>query len=117
MISGRFERGHPRVELAVDGESVEFVIDTGFEGDLALPAELARRLCGPVVGARRRMLADGRRVDVQVHEIELPWQDEDRLTEVLVLEGTPLLGTVLLEGHHLHVEVEEGGEVLIEPID
>lgn len=39
-----------------------------------------------------------------------------RWVEILELEGRPLLGTSLLDGHLLQVEVTEGGEVLVEPL-
>jgi len=98
------------------GEPLLLVIDTGFEGDLVLPVALASRLCGPATGVRVRRLADGSRRDIPVHEVELSWHGADRLTEVLALGDEPLVGTALMEGHHLHVEIIEGGEVLVEPM-
>jgi len=115
MIEGHFRDGHPRVALEIGEESVSFLIDTGFWGDMALPQDLAQRLCGRPNGVRIRRLADGRRIRVPTHEFELGWQGKDRLTEVLALGDEPLIGTALLEGNDLHVEVGEGGRVLIEP--
>ena len=125
MTVGTFRNGHPRVVLTLPGREgpfdVEFIVDTGFEGDLALPAELARRLDAPPGGPRIRALADGSRVRCTVYEvwsdeIAMEWEPDARLIEILVLEGNPLVGMQLLNDRHLHVEVTEGGEVLIEPI-
>ena len=49
-------------------------------------------------------------------EIMLDWNGETRTTEVLVLEGEPLLGTVLMRENLLQVEMTDGGEVIIEPL-
>ena len=120
MILGRFRYGHPRATLHLPGTSgpmpVEFIVDTGFEGDLAVPGHLASRLAGAQVGFRRRMLADGLVIHCPFYEILLDWSDEPRITEVLALLGHPLLGTALLEDYLLQVEIGEGGEVLIDPL-
>ena len=46
----------------------------------------------------------------------LNWFEEGRPTEVLILEGEPLLGTVLMREHLLQVEMTEGGETVIDPL-
>ena len=46
--------------------------------------------------------------------ITLDWNGERRAVEVLALENNPLIGTYLLDGCHLDIEMEEGGEALIE---
>ena len=47
MIEGAFHDGHPHISLTLEGASgpisFSFIIDTGFEGGLALPARLARQ--------------------------------------------------------------------------
>ncbi len=40
------------------------------------------------------------------------WNDDERPVGVLAIEGQPLLGTQLLTGHLLGIELVEGGEVL-----
>lgn len=124
MTVGAFRNGHPRVVLALPGRNglfeVEFIVDTGFEGDLALPADQARQLDAVPGGPSIRALADGSLVrcavyEVSTDEIPMDWEPDPRLVEILVLEGNPLLGMQLLNDRHLHVEVTEGGEVAIEP--
>jgi len=46
----------------------------------------------------------------------LEWNEEQRSTEVLILEGDPLLGTVLLREYLIQMEMTEGGQVAIEPL-
>ena len=45
MIPGVFRDGHPRTAITVYGDDapqeVDFIVDTGFEGDLALPSHVA----------------------------------------------------------------------------
>lgn len=120
MITGHFREGHPRVTLSLAGPEgsleVEFVLDTGFEGDLALPGYLASSLNGGPTGFRRRVLASGRVVNCPFYETVLEWVGGPQLTEVLILEGQPLLGTTMLEGYLLEIEVTEGGDVAIQPL-
>lgn len=63
MIEGSFRRGHPRVTLAMPGKEgefdVEFIVDTGFEGDLTLPMSLAQRLEARDAGFQNCVQADG----------------------------------------------------------
>lgn len=120
MISGGFHAGHPRLTLTLDGAagplSVEFVVDPGFEGGLTLPARLARQLGGSYLVAVDRMLANGSLVKAPVYEVTVSWEGEDRFSEVLILEGNPLVGTEFLADHLLTVEIPEGGEVTLEPL-
>ena len=46
----------------------------------------------------------------------LDWEGKPHLTEVLILDGNPLLGAVLMEGFHLGSDMEQGGEVSLEPL-
>lgn len=116
MIFGQFRDGHPYVQLTIGDSQIEFLIDTGFEGDVTLPPDLITELCGPPTGAQIRRLADGSRVAVQVHTVTVDWVDESRLTEVLALDGPALLGTEILNGCELRVQVVVGGDVSIEPL-
>jgi len=112
MLLGRFAQGHPRVDLILAGHSVQFLVDTGFEGELAVPRAVASQLCGAATGTRLRRLADGRRTVLAAYQVDLAWENGERLAEVLALEGEPIVGTQLLEGYPLHAEIIEGGEVM-----
>ena len=47
---GSFRDGHPRLTVLLPSQNgpleIEFIVDTGFDGDLALPGPVARRLGG-----------------------------------------------------------------------
>jgi predicted aspartyl protease len=119
VILGEFKNGFPCVTLSllgVDGRPVpvEFIVDTAFDGDVKLPAEIVRRLAAAETGPGMRMLADGTLADCPIYNATLFWNGEARLVEVLALPGNALLGTSPLLGAHLDVEMDEGGEVIIE---
>ena len=72
---GVFRGEHPRLTLvlpAFQGEiEVEFIIDTGFAGDLALPSNTARQLNGLSAGPQERRLATGQIFYCDSYEIVL----------------------------------------------
>jgi hypothetical protein len=53
-------------------------------------------------------------LECPVYQLDLDWDEESRTVEVIALEHNPLLGTTLLEGCHLDIDMTEGGEVVIE---
>jgi clan AA aspartic protease len=118
MITGRFHDHFPRVTLDLPGVSgplsVEFIVDTGFDGDLILPTHFLRQLEAQPLYNTVRSLADGTLRECPVYEIEIEWGEEIRIVEVLGLERNPLLGTTLMEGCQLNIDLTEGGEVNIE---
>ena len=120
MILGHVRDRFPRISLSLPSRNgpllVEFIVDTGFDGDLALPQSLINRLKAIVSDAHDVRLADGSQQERTYYEIELEWQEESRLTEVLVLDFHPLLGVGLLEGNLLQAEMQTGGEVSMEPL-
>src|SRR5438874_272445 len=97
-----FRDGHPRVVVTLYGaagpQAIEFTVDTGFEGDLALPSHLASALGVNPVGVRRRGLANGAVISCRFYQVPIEWISGPRAAEVLLLEGMPLLGTALLDG-------------------
>lgn len=120
MIFGHVRDRFPRVSLNLPGLDgpvvVEFILDTGFDGDLALPASLIAQLETTESEFRWVRLADGQAQQRRASEIMLDWNDEERITEVLALENPPLLGVGLMEGNLLQAEMQTGGEVSLEPL-
>ncbi len=120
MIYGEFRRRFPRIVLSLPGWNgpleIEFVVDTAFDSDLAVPPNVARLLEAEPSGRRGLSLADGSLFTSAAYEILLGWNEESRLTEVLILEGNPLLGVALMEGLHLGADMETGGEISLEPL-
>lgn len=99
-----------------NAESVEAVIDTGFDGHLLLPPSVAGSLSLPRFGSARPTLADGGVVTMPVHVAAVLWHDRPRPVRVLVASGGALVGTVLLRGSRLMVDFVPGGRVVIEEL-
>lgn len=105
--------------LAVQGsdgraQEVEAVIDTGFSGFLTLPSALVTALGLAFDGVGWAVLADGTEARFEVYNATLLWDGRPRRVYVYAAEAAPLVGMRLLEGHDLHVEVENGGRVAVE---
>lgn len=121
MISGRVNHDLQAVVAvtlignAGQRESVEVVLDTGFQGYLVLPSETIRSLGLQYPERARFILADRQRVQFDSYIATVVWHDRPRL--VIVLESeTPLMGTFLLWGSRVSFEMQEGGPVTIEEI-
>ena len=100
-------------------ESIDFIIDTGYTGELTLPQEIIDRLdlqaanydesdVGPTV-----VLADGTIRTVTVCVASILWNDRLRNVEVDSLGVAPLIGMRLLRGSNLSVDAIPGGLVTI----
>jgi len=96
--------------------TVEFIVDTGFDGELALPSNVIAGLNVVSSSVRPIMLADGTIRRRPYHEIMLELDEEAKRVEVLEMNGNPLLGVVYLMDNLLQVEMKDGGDVLIEPL-
>ncbi len=92
--------------------TVDAVIDTGFTGQLALPAAVVDMLSFPLRGVRSALLGDGRRAMVEVYEAQVLWQGKLREVQLLAMEGC-LVGMSLLYGSDVHLRVVEGGSVTV----
>jgi clan AA aspartic protease len=92
---------------------IEFVVDTGFEGALTLPATAVARLGLPYLTGLTANLADSSSIRRDVHLAAIIWNGVEQEVAVLVLEGQPLLGTALLENCRLMIEFMDGGNLVI----
>lgn len=107
------------VRLLVGGRArplrdIEAVIDTGYDGLLILPPALVDELRLPFVTVGHATFANGSETTFAVYDATVVWDGQPRHVLVDAPGGPPLVGMALLEGHHLHVEVSNGGRVLIE---
>jgi clan AA aspartic protease len=94
-------------------QSVEAVIDTGFNGYLTLPSDLIRELGLPFRRNGRAVLGDGSEITFDIYEAVILWDGRPRRVPVDAADTDPLLGTGLLSGHELSVQFIEGGDALI----
>lgn len=120
MILGIWRDDFPRVILMLSGISgpleIEFIVDTGFGGDLIVPENLLRQLKVAQSGKRLVELAGGFWQQCYSYDLLLEWNGEPRLAEVLTLDGNPLIGNALWKGEMLQAENLDGGEVLFEAL-
>lgn len=93
-----------------------FVVDTGFDGDLTLSRESINQLGLAEVAPTMVTLATGVREQVNTWGGYILWHGRHRYVEVLETRGNPLLGTRLLEGSQLTVQMRVNGEVVIEEL-
>lgn len=103
---------------AADGRELEMegVLDTGFNGSLTLSPAVIRSL-----GLRWRtrglvMLANGSEDHCDIYAATVIWDGRPRNILVEAADTDPLIGMALLYGHTLHMQVVEGGSVVIEPL-
>ena len=92
---------------------VELVIDTGFNGWISLPATLIAQLDLPWRRRGRGELADGSATIFDIYEATVDWDGQLRRVWVDEIDAAPLLGTALLDGHELRIQVWSGGNVTI----
>jgi clan AA aspartic protease len=119
MTLGRVRDLLPRVVLELPGMSgplsVEFIVDTAFDGDMALPPPVLRRLDARPAGSTLRALGDGTVQRFPMLLMDIRWNEEPRTVAILSSDGNPLLGTNMLEEWLVQIDMREGGEVLLEP--
>jgi clan AA aspartic protease len=94
---------------------VEALVDTGFDGLLAVPPDIVAALQLPYGMTRSYELGDGGKVEFDLHRITILWDSREVEVEAVVTTGGVLVGMSLLRGFQLFVDVVEGGEVLIQP--
>lgn len=87
------------------GETLDLVVDTGFDGALVLPRAEASRLNLTVLG-RVPIISVGRMRSVaDIAELEVEWLGGRRAVEVIISDGEDsLLGTAMLDGYRLVVD-------------
>lgn len=85
----------PRIEIAVAGvdmnfRTVQFVVDTGFNGALALPGDIIEELGLTQRGERRTRLATGHG-SMAIYGAVASWFGDFRAVECIELTATPWL--------------------------
>ena len=119
IILGHVRDYFPRVTLTLPGVqgpvSVEFIVDTAFDGDLSLPNSLIARLDVEFATERLLQMVDGTIIKRYAYLIDLDCNQGTRPTEIMALENAPLLGAVLMDESHVDLDMRSGGEVSIEP--
>lgn len=99
-----------------DGHLHQFqcVLDTGFDGDIALPSAVIHRLELAFAGPSDTVFLSGYSAPLPVYEGTASWHGQPIQVAVLETERESVLGMALLENNTLTIQAWDGGEVLIE---
>ena len=95
-------------------EPLEVAIDTGFNGDLALPRDTIQSLGLTYRGQTSWTLATGKEVTMANYDGVISWHGQSREVEIIETESESLLGMALLIGSKIAVDAQIGGDVVIE---
>jgi clan AA aspartic protease len=93
--------------------TIEFVVDTGFEGALTLPQAAVAALGLPASAKLDAKLADDTLTTVIVHQATIVWNGREVEVAVLAMGQRPLLGTALLDGFNLSADFADNGPVVL----
>lgn len=94
-------------------ETIDAVVDTGFNGFLTLPTRLASDLALSFAGTTRAALGDGTEVQLDVFETVVVWDGRERWVVALATGGGALVGMSMLSECRVTLDVLEGGAVTI----
>ena len=92
------------------------MIDTGFTGALVLPAATVAALGLVRRSGGTALLADGTSCNYDNYGAEVVWNGTTRGVVISAVGNEALSGMVLLAGHKLTVEIEDGGAVELQPL-
>jgi clan AA aspartic protease len=93
--------------------TMEFVVDTGFEGALTLPITTVKAMNLPFFQPLSANLANDDTVPVDTYVATIIWEGMELDVLVIATGKRPLLGTSLLRDKRLTVDFEENGVVQI----
>ena len=105
------------LDTAGQFQSFEFILDTGFDGDLSLPRQTLQRLEILPEGRLPVELADGTRTTAHTWEATALWDGERRSVTLTESEEEALLGMSLLWGNHISLAAKAFGDLVIERLE
>ena len=123
MITGVVNARHEAtVRLSVSyangqGQEVEAILDTGFSGSLTLPLAVITALDLPWRTRGTVTLANGSEDQFDIYAATIVWDGKPRNILVEAADTDPLVGTALLAGYDVHLQVREGGNVIIRVLE
>jgi clan AA aspartic protease len=101
-------------DINAQPQQVEAVVDTGFDGFLTLPPAVVVSLGVPWVRQELASLANGTRHPFDIYTVGLVWDGRARIVDTVAADPVPLIGTRLMHGYILRIEMIAGGSVTIE---
>ena len=106
MIRGSVSSvGVPMVQVEAAGKTWDAVVDTGFNGDVELPADLRAPLKAKYRGQMVPVLAGGRSVIEDFYEVDFAFDGQTVAAEATFVPGHEILiGTRMLGQHRLEID-------------
>ena len=105
MIAGTVgAEGVPVISITVASKACRATIDTGFNGDLELPAALRSFVSARFIGRTRFLLAAGQTAVEDTFLVSFPFDGETVLAEATFTSASEILiGTGLLRRHRVEI--------------
>jgi predicted aspartyl protease len=98
------ETGTPILRLTVAGREWVATIDTGFNGDLELPEELAQHFAIKYVGESSTTLAGGQVIEEKLYSLDFPFDGGTVVAEAAFAPTDGILiGTGLFRDYRLEI--------------
>jgi clan AA aspartic protease len=93
---------------------IDFMVDTGYTGELTLPPELMADLGLRRIGLARLFLGDGHVAITDDYEAAIDWYGESIVVTVSQAECEPLIGMSLMYGFELVMPILESATLKLE---
>jgi clan AA aspartic protease len=94
-------------------QEVTAIIDTGYNGALSLPLSIVTALSLPPSASRIVTLGDASQRVFDFYTAHIHWERQVQRIRILCVEGSPLVGTQLLQGYKLEADFATGGVVTL----
>lgn len=106
MIEGTVTaEGVPAIEIDLGGQVWQAIIDTGFNGELELPAELRLHVNPQFVGRASSLLAANQRIEEDVFLVDFPFSGRILRVQATFVDGDEILiGTAMLLNSQLRID-------------
>ena len=99
-----------------NGHAIQFIVDTGFTGQVLLPERYIRRLGLIMDSWFEGRPATGEVTNILAGEAIIIWQGQRRDVHVLQLDSEPLLGMELLWNNRIAIDAVADGAVTVTPL-
>jgi predicted aspartyl protease len=118
LIEGRVtDEGVPEIPLTIGGTIWTAIIDTGFNGDLELPARLKDAVDARPVGSITSLLAGGQSLVEDNFRVRIPFDGQLVDAQATFVDGEEvLIGTRLLRHYRLTINFPTG-TLLLERVE
>ena len=121
MITGRVENRQALIPITyrLPGQPdliIEHVVDTGFTGQLTLPASAVAAMGLPFDHSEDITLANDSSEQVSFHLATIMWEGQEFVADVIATGIRPLFGTALMDRKELVIQFDNSGLMTLDDI-